>query len=50
MEEILKPLGINQINYGACTGAGAWSVTEDAGILNSINPANAEVIANVYQC
>ena len=50
MKEILKSLGINDNNYGACIGAGNWSVTTDAGVLNSVNPANGEVIANVYQC
>ena len=50
MKEILKSLGINENNYGACIGAGNWSVTTDVGVLNSVNPANGEVIANVYQC
>ena len=50
MNEILKSLGINNNNYGACVGAGNWSNTTDAGVLNSVNPANGEVIAKVYQC
>ena len=50
MKEILESLGISEGNYGACVGAGKWLITTDAGQLNSINPANGNVIANVYQC
>lgn len=50
MKKILKSLGIEENNYGACVGAGSWSTTTDAGVLNSVNPANGDVIANVYQC
>ena len=50
MKEILNSLGIKENNFGAGVGAGAWSSTTDAGMLNSVNPANGEVIANVYQC
>ena len=50
MKDILHSLGISKNNYGACIGAGNWSATTDAGMLHSVNPANGEVIANVYQC
>ena len=30
-------------------GAGSWSSTTDSGILHSMNPANGELIASVYQ-
>lgn len=50
VENILKQLGINEKNYGACYGAGDWSKTVDAGELVSINPTNGKPIANVYQC
>ena len=50
MKEILKSLGIKENNYGSCVGAGTWSNTTDAGQLNSVNPTNGDVIANVYQC
>ena len=50
LKEILKSLGINENNYGACFGAGKWCKTSDKGILNSINPADGKVIASVYQC
>ncbi len=47
--DFLKELGIKDNNYGACAGAGEWSKTESAGKIDSINPANCEVIASVYQ-
>ncbi|MDP6569992.1 MAG: aldehyde dehydrogenase family protein [Candidatus Marinimicrobia bacterium] len=50
MKEILQSLGIEANNYGACTGAGSWSETTDAGVLESINPATGELLAKVYQC
>ncbi len=50
MNKILEELGIQDVSYGACVGAGEWLKTEDAGELTSINPANGEPIAKVYQC
>jgi len=50
LKKILKSLGIEENNYGACVGAGSWSSTTDAGVLNSVNPASEDMIANVYQC
>ena len=50
MKEILRSLGIGVNNFGACMGAGEWSSTTDSSILNSVNPASGEIIANVYQC
>ena len=50
MKEILNSLGIKNNNFGAGVGGGNWSSTTDVGMLNSVNPANGEVIANVYQC
>ena len=50
MNDILIALGIKENNYGACVGSGQWSTTTDAGKLTSINPANGEEIASVYQC
>ena len=46
----LNELGINDVNYGACSGAGKWSETTQAGEIVSINPANGKEIASVYQC
>ncbi|NOZ08154.1 MAG: aldehyde dehydrogenase family protein [FCB group bacterium] len=50
VENLLKELGINEKNYGACAGAGEWSATTDAGELISINPTTGKPIAAVYQC
>ncbi len=49
MKSILKELGIDDVNYGACSGAGKWSSSQDGGLLESINPATGEIIAGVYQ-
>jgi len=50
LKEILRSLGIGENNYGACIGAGNWSTSTEAGVLNSVNPANEDEIANIYQC
>ena len=49
MQSVLKELGIQKVNYGACSGSGQWSDSQEGGLLNSINPATGEVIASVYQ-
>ncbi|HIB78635.1 MAG TPA: aldehyde dehydrogenase family protein [Candidatus Marinimicrobia bacterium] len=49
MNSILKELGINNVNYGACSGTKKWSSSQDGGLLESINPSTGEVIASVYQ-
>jgi aldehyde dehydrogenase (NAD+) len=46
----LNELGINDVNYGACSGTGKWSETTQTGEIVSINPANGKKIASVYQC
>lgn len=48
--DVLKQLGLNKtFNSGAWLGDG-WSRTQDSGILDSINPANGERLARVYNC
>lgn len=49
-KQILKELGLSEINYGACAGPNDWYKTTDAGKLDSINPANGDTLASVYQC
>ena len=49
MNSILKELGINNVNYGACSGTKEWSSSQDGGLLESINPSTGEVIASIYQ-
>lgn len=48
MDSILKELGINDYNFGACSGNNKWSENKDAKILESFNPANGDKIASVY--
>ena len=49
MKSILKELGIDQVNYGACSGAEKWSTSRKGGLIESVNPATGELIASVYQ-
>jgi aldehyde dehydrogenase (NAD+) len=46
--DLLKELGIEAINSGACFSSNEWSKTTDQGIIESRNPANGELIAKVY--
>ncbi|HEY6940533.1 aldehyde dehydrogenase family protein [Dokdonella sp.] len=46
--QILKSLGLEPVNSGTYLGHGEWSKTTDAGLLQSINPSNNEVIAEVH--
>ena len=48
MNSILNELGINDFNFGACTGKSKWSQNKDAKILDSFNPSNGDKIASVY--
>ena len=45
---ILKALGLDKTNSGTYLGQGEWSKTTDAGLIQSINPATNEVIAEVH--
>ncbi len=47
--EIVKELGLSEVNPGASTGAGWWSSASAADRLESVNPATGEVIARVTQ-
>ena len=48
--DILKQLGIEENNFGACAGPGHWNATTKEGKIDSINPANDELISSVYHC
>ena len=50
MENILNKLSVLNQNYGACIGGEDWLKTEDRGSIESVNPSNGNVIANVYKC
>ena len=47
--EFLKTLGINEENFGACSGPDEWSKTKDQGKISSFNPANKKLISTVFQ-
>jgi aldehyde dehydrogenase (NAD+) len=47
--DILKQLGLDNINPGCCLGPGEWSSMEGRQLLSSINPTTGEVIARVAQ-
>lgn len=46
--DFLKTLGIEEINYGSCTGR-EWKKTENAGKLDIYSPGSGEKIGSVYQ-
>ncbi len=46
--DILNALGLSKSNSGTYLGQGEWSKTHDAGVIQSINPATNEVIAEVH--
>jgi len=48
MMDILRTLGIGESNPGACFGPGNWSATTGAGTIDSINPANGELITRTF--
>jgi len=48
MMDILKRLGINDINPGACFQPNQWSeISPTSALLNSVNPATEQTIASV---
>ena len=47
---ILKELGIDKENYGSCFGGENWQESKESGLIESINPSNGELIANIYKC
>ena len=49
MEDLLKKLNIKQKNFGACTGPEGWIENNNTKEVLSINPANGETIASVYE-
>ena len=45
---ILKSLGLTADNSGTYLGNGEWATTQDAGIIEPINPSTGEIIARVH--
>ncbi|MBT8144123.1 MAG: aldehyde dehydrogenase family protein, partial [Gammaproteobacteria bacterium] len=47
MNSILDQLGLKSINAGTYASASGWSTDDTGGVLESVNPANEQVIASV---
>jgi aldehyde dehydrogenase (NAD+) len=45
---VLAALGLAADNPGTYLGQGRWSATRDAGVLESVNPANGQVIGRTF--
>ena len=45
---VLKALGLSDNESGTYLGHGEWSKTQDAGVLEPINPSNGELLGRVY--
>jgi len=45
---VLTALGLNDAESGTYLGNGEWSGTRDAGVLESVNPTNGDVLAKVH--
>ena len=45
---VLKALGLSDNESGTYLGHGQWSKTQDAGVLEPINPSNGELLGRVY--
>ena len=50
MNQILKDLGINEINLGSCIGGDNWIDSSESNFIESFNPANEELLAKVKLC
>ena len=48
--EILKGLGLTAINAGGSTGTHWWASSENTALLESVNPATGERIAQIRAC
>jgi len=50
VNKLLKELGIETVNPGACSGPHNWSPLGAGEMLESYNPATGELIAKVNLC
>ena len=50
MNQILKQLGIKDINLGACIGGADWLDNSDSNFIESFNPTNGDLLAKVKLC
>ena len=47
MNKLLRSLGIDALNSGACSAPGKWAPTRDRTVIVSINPTTGEPLASV---
>ncbi len=45
--DVFHELGLRAVNAGACSGPGGWVATTSEGLLDSVNPATGQVLAQV---
>ncbi len=45
--DVFHELGLSAANSGACSGPGGWVATTSEGLLDSVNPATGQVLAQV---
>lgn len=45
--DVFHELGLKAVNAGACSGPGGWVATTSEGLLDSVNPATGQVLAQV---
>ncbi|MEO8326249.1 MAG: aldehyde dehydrogenase family protein, partial [Nitrospirota bacterium] len=45
--DVFHELGLSAANAGACSGPGGWVATTSEGLLDSVNPATGQVLAQV---
>ncbi|HBP87588.1 MAG TPA: aldehyde dehydrogenase family protein, partial [Nitrospiraceae bacterium] len=50
MMDVFHELGLKAVNAGACSGQGRWASTTTEGLLDSVNPATGQVLAQVNRC
>ena len=50
MNEILKKLGVKEVNLGSCIGGEGWIENSDSSFIESFNPTNQELLGKVKLC
>ncbi len=48
--DVLHELGLKAVNAGASSGGGGWIASATEGLLDSVNPATGQVLAQVNRC
>ena len=50
MNDILKQLGVKELNYGCGIGGSESFATGDGGVLDSFNPTTGEKLGSIQMC